>query len=80
MWAKFKRWLGIRTLEEAYQDGRATAAQILKENRMLGRPDELTAEYIYAMGFGTFNTTPDERAFDEGIQDYLTDLGYYHNG
>lgn len=75
-----KKWLGIRTLEEAYQQGRSTAAKILKENRALGRSDELTAKHIYEMGFGTFNTTPGERAFDRGIQDYLYDLGYDEDG
>lgn len=80
MWKKIKKWFKGPTPEEAYQDGRATAAQILKEQQALGRTDELTAQFIYEMGFGSFNETAHERAFDRGIQDYLRDLGYDEDG
>lgn len=75
-WAKIKHWLGFRTVEEAFQDGKDTADKLLLEGVMSGKSSRQVADYIYAMGFGGFNESPTDRAFDRGIQARLSELGF----
>ncbi|MNC69225.1 hypothetical protein D3C76_324330 [compost metagenome] len=77
MWSKIKKLFTSPTPEEHYQNGRNTADRLLFEGVAIeGRPAENVAAHIYAMGFGVFNETTADKAFDRGIQDRLNELGY----
>lgn len=70
------KWFMGPTIEESFENGRQTADKLLAEGIAAGRNPRDVANYIYAMGFGGFNETPTERAFDKGIQARLYELGY----
>jgi hypothetical protein len=76
MFNALKRFFCGPTPEEQYLTGRRTADTLLTEGQAEGHPLDCVAEHIYAMGFGAFNDTAADRAFDRGIQDRLSELGY----
>lgn len=74
MWKKFKKWLTGPTPEEAYQNGRSTARlEIIKAD-----DDKATAEHLFNLASGGFNTTTAHREYDRGVNDQLIELGFKH--
>lgn len=70
------KWFMGPTIEESFENGRQTADKLLAEGIAASRKEQDVADHIYAMGFGGFNETPTERAFDMGIRARLNELGY----
>ncbi|MNL65759.1 hypothetical protein D3C87_1901410 [compost metagenome] len=73
---RIRKWFSGPTPEEAYVNGEETTDKLLAEGKAAGRDPALVAQHIFAMGFGSFNKTASDRAFDRGIQDRLHELGF----
>lgn len=64
------------TPEEAFENGKKCVDSMLAEGAEQGRPAHLVAEHIYHMGFGMFNESESEKAFDRGMRARLNELDF----
>lgn len=72
MWKSFKRFMLGPTVEEA----RIAGANLVDKALKGAVCPEDEADHLYALAYGGFNTKPAHKAFDEGVQDRLEELGY----
>lgn len=72
LWSSIKRWFGIRSPEEMYQQGKITVDHYLHD----APNKDNVAEHLYALASGGFNRNENDTRFDQGVKDRLDELGY----
>lgn len=72
LWGKVVKFFRRPTPEEAYQSGRELAHQSVA----CSANPAAEACHLFHLASGGFNTTDSHRAFDRGITDALTEMGY----
>lgn len=81
LWKRFLNWFKSDNPEEAYERGRQCVRKTLDNCK----PEDLLSEAdrLFDLCSGGFNTTASHHAFDRGVNDQLTAMGFdapYTNG
>lgn len=77
MLSLLKKLFSMPSIEDMYERGKDVVDEALHQGDVMGHREADTVTMLFNQSSGGFNTTENEKTFDKGIQDRLTELGYY---